>query len=310
MSKLPYMQFYPSDFLMDSQTLTMEQRGAWITLICYIWMNSKNGTVVLSNQAITTLWNMELDQAMALLCLFWDRKLFDMKREVPEDEIEQEDMEKIFNIITSRRISRDKKQLKNQSERQKRFYHKHNSSNNAEPNANLTHKKLDVRSQKLDITTTPSTGVVLASPYQRPDKATDPNGWLVMHYKESTGVGWDDREWDKRFWARWAQQAKVILDAMGEVDRAISFLDYHAKEFASSKIKWTLRTIADKAVVWAAKERRKNDPTSRTRFLVAHAERGSDTDGSGLRETVPVGPILDALRDRQEAKDQNRENDH
>lgn len=49
MSKeLPYMQFYPSDWLADCHILSLEARGAWQSIICKAW-NSQNPGVVEMN---------------------------------------------------------------------------------------------------------------------------------------------------------------------------------------------------------------------------------------------------------------------
>lgn len=117
-----------------------------------------------------------------------------------------------------------------------------------------------VKSRVEEIRETTPRGDV-SKPYERPDKVKDPTGFLVLTYKEGCGFAYDDRDWDKRFWGRWAHEAKVILDKIGGVDDAISFIDHHAKEYNKRGTKWTLKTVADRAVEYSAKE--KHDTTNR-----------------------------------------------
>lgn len=37
MAKLPYMQFYPADWLLDTLTLRAEARGIWIDILSFMW---------------------------------------------------------------------------------------------------------------------------------------------------------------------------------------------------------------------------------------------------------------------------------
>lgn len=56
MPKLPWMKFFPSDYLLDTQVLTPSARGIWMDLICHLWRSNTRGTMTLS----TALWSMIL----------------------------------------------------------------------------------------------------------------------------------------------------------------------------------------------------------------------------------------------------------
>lgn len=43
MSKLPFMQFYPADWLQDTSCLSLEAQGAWMRLICAMWVAPERG---------------------------------------------------------------------------------------------------------------------------------------------------------------------------------------------------------------------------------------------------------------------------
>ena len=45
MPKLPFMQFYPNDWLLDTRILTDEEKAVWIDLICFMWLKTERGKV-------------------------------------------------------------------------------------------------------------------------------------------------------------------------------------------------------------------------------------------------------------------------
>lgn len=156
-----------------------------------------------------------------------------------------------------------------------------------------------------DSSVTPTAGVVSAAPYERPDKGRDPIAFLVMTYKEGLGVPFDDRPWDKQFWSRWSAAAKVILDSLGNVDDAVSYLQFQAKQLAGKDLSWSLKTVADRAVLYAAKKRGKNESPHRKRVPGTDAESGTGEESGGLRALPSGGAILDAVRGRKEVADGN-----
>lgn len=144
---------------------------------------------------------------------------------------------------------------------------------------------------------------ISAPPYKRPEKTSDPIGFLVLTYKEGLGVAVDDRDWDKQFWGRWSKQAKLIYDSLGNVNDAVGFLNYHAKGFTEKGLNWNLRTIADRAVLYAAKKRGKNDTPNRKRVSDVDDDKKSDSQSDGLREPPTGRQILDAIRGGKEIPD-------
>jgi|CXWL01.1.fsa_nt_gi uncharacterized protein YdaU (DUF1376 family) len=50
MAKLPWMQFYPADYLLDTQLLSPASRGIWMDLICHLWRAETRGTMTLSRE--------------------------------------------------------------------------------------------------------------------------------------------------------------------------------------------------------------------------------------------------------------------
>jgi len=50
MAKLPWMQFYPADYLLDTQLLSPAARGVWMDLICHLWRAEPRGVMTLSRE--------------------------------------------------------------------------------------------------------------------------------------------------------------------------------------------------------------------------------------------------------------------
>lgn len=53
MAKLPYMQFYPADWIRDTRALSISAKGAWIEIICAMWNSSVRGEISLSIAALS-----------------------------------------------------------------------------------------------------------------------------------------------------------------------------------------------------------------------------------------------------------------
>ncbi len=144
MPKLPFMKFYPTDFLMDVQAQGLESRGALITLLCHIWHTSANGTVSLTNRELAKLFGVEEERATGILLDLFDAKIIDYVFNETRD-----DGGPSLNIITSRRIRKDKKSLKLNAKHQS-LYKDRVRRESYESKQKVRHKKSEVRSQKTE----------------------------------------------------------------------------------------------------------------------------------------------------------------
>jgi 5-methylcytosine-specific restriction endonuclease McrA len=43
--KLPWMQFFPADYILDTQPLSLQARGAWMDIICILWRAEQRGSL-------------------------------------------------------------------------------------------------------------------------------------------------------------------------------------------------------------------------------------------------------------------------
>ncbi len=61
MGKLPFMQFYPADFLQDVEKLTVTATGAWIKLLCQMWIAPEPGVLEWHHREFTTFLRLNND---------------------------------------------------------------------------------------------------------------------------------------------------------------------------------------------------------------------------------------------------------
>lgn len=55
MAELPYFQFYPADYLRDTEILTLSAQGGWTRMLCSMWHPSRRGVLSLRLQAMARL---------------------------------------------------------------------------------------------------------------------------------------------------------------------------------------------------------------------------------------------------------------
>ena len=95
MAELPYMQFFPSDWMADCQVLSLAGRGAWQTIICKAWHPSTRGVVTLKLPALARLFGATVEQTERVIAEIEETGVADVLHE--GDTV----------TITSRRIVRE-----------------------------------------------------------------------------------------------------------------------------------------------------------------------------------------------------------
>jgi uncharacterized protein YdaU (DUF1376 family) len=55
MAELPYMQFYPADYLRDTEILSLSAQGGWMRMLCSMWHPARRGVLSLRLQAMARL---------------------------------------------------------------------------------------------------------------------------------------------------------------------------------------------------------------------------------------------------------------
>jgi uncharacterized protein YdaU (DUF1376 family) len=120
MAKLPFMQFYPADWIQDTQVLTSAAKGAWIDILCQLWVSDTAGSRTWNRKEFTTLlrltYDEEIEEMVADLSRVGDVTLTD------RDDNEVETFHDCTWIsIKSRRIIRDRESLTSRKESHKKY---------------------------------------------------------------------------------------------------------------------------------------------------------------------------------------------
>lgn len=135
---LPFFQFYPSDYMRDTRALSCSAKGGWVDILCMLHGSPTRGAMTLSVAGWARVMSTSVEETGAIL------------KEL--DYIKVADFETVGNgdvTVRSRRmlgdaITREQTRLRVQK-------HRSNGACNADGNAKVTGKKLEARSQKLEL---------------------------------------------------------------------------------------------------------------------------------------------------------------
>lgn len=143
MAKLPYMPFFPADYLRDTRCLSLAARGAWMDILCALWNSPKRGRRTLSLEG----WAGEIGKASSEVSL--------VLHELEACEIGNISRENDTQItIISRRMVRDERIRKLAAKRkQKQRDNSESRSESRESHADVTgiYQKSDIRYQKSEL---------------------------------------------------------------------------------------------------------------------------------------------------------------
>ena len=138
--KLPFMRFYPADYLLGTRALTDTEKAIWMDILCYMWLKPSNrGRLDMHIEDMARMVGRDRLTLQVTLDSLKNKEICDM---------EKRDDQTFF--VECRRMVRDQKQLKLTNIRVKRFNASINASINAPINGKLTPKKSEDRSQKTD----------------------------------------------------------------------------------------------------------------------------------------------------------------
>lgn len=197
MAKLPYMQFYVADFMMDVQTLDMNIRGAWITLLCLLW-RTESGVIKLTVDELANLWKTDTISAQDDINSMIASNLFD------HDYIAEHEQ----YVIKSRRIQRDRKRL-NYRANWAREQRVNKMSTGHEQNIDRQIQISDTESDK-------------DTKDLRPNKALDDFEKFWISYPRKIGKGAAKKSWIK---AVKLASAQVIVDAVYQQRKGFNYED-------------------------------------------------------------------------------------
>ena len=138
MSKLPFLQFYPADYLVDTRVLTLSARGAWVDIICVLHGSSTRGTRKLPARGWARIMGVPEADFLSALREIEDMKVGDVIRD------SNGDVTLTCRRMMNESITRTQTRLRVQNHREK----ERNAGCNASSNADVTRNKSEVRSQK------------------------------------------------------------------------------------------------------------------------------------------------------------------
>lgn len=170
--KLPYLKFYHRDYLVDTRTLNLEERGAWMDLICHLWDKTEDGRLTITINELMSLWAVTQE------------KVEDIAFALEEKGIKIQCLSRDAGVyqVFSRRIMSDKKALKSNSFRQKA--HRDSVTRMShESNSEVTPNRLDVRSQ------------IKTKTYEHRSPQGFAEFWSL--YPKKKGKGAAEKAWDK-----------------------------------------------------------------------------------------------------------------
>ncbi len=63
MGKLPFMQFYPADWIRDTRQLKPAVRGYWIDLLCAMWNSPTRGQIIWPLYSFASFFGVSAERA-------------------------------------------------------------------------------------------------------------------------------------------------------------------------------------------------------------------------------------------------------
>lgn len=134
-------------------------------------------------------------------------------------------------------------------------------------------------------------------PYPIPEPTENPVAALVIFYKVTKGIEYDNRVWDKIHFARCMKAAKDILMALESFETSKKCIEELSDRFNSNSLTWSLETIVKHAFDWKLEQgEKKNVKQAKSRFL--HQLNEQRANGATSLNGTKTGPALLApLRD-------------
>jgi len=128
MAKLPFMPFFPSDYLRDTRCLSLAARGVWMDLICALWNSPTRGKKTLTIEGWAGEVGKGIEEVSGYISELNTQRIFSSSRK-PNGLL----------TITSRRMVREEKARESNRIRQRRHYGRVTTQKpNAITNANIT----------------------------------------------------------------------------------------------------------------------------------------------------------------------------
>lgn len=110
-------------------------------------------------------------------------------------------------------------------------------------------------------------------PYPVPDPRVRPDSFLTILYKTMKCIEFDDRAWDKIYFARSNKRMMQLLETFeGDIQMAAHCMQQLKDRFEGDNLSWTIETILQYSFEWKAEHQRKTDRECMKRLVGAFAE--------------------------------------
>ena len=119
-------------------------------------------------------------------------------------------------------------------------------------------------------------------PYRLPDPEKQPESFLVILYKTLKKVEFNDRAWDRHYFARCMKRTQELLEVLrGDVRMAAQCMQDLKERFEADGTHWTIETIVQYSFEWKSEHERRSDRDCLRELVKAY-------------KTVPVTQYLKA----------------
>ncbi len=141
MPKLPWVQFFYREWVMDTQCLSQAEKGCWIDVLCQMWLNGV-GSISMSYDQLANLWRMDWwDKAHLMVWQLHQKGVCDIQQ------MHDKDINHNSRVtLVSRRLLREENDRKNNSKRQEYF-----RRNAKVTPVSRSRNAIDVRRKTLDV---------------------------------------------------------------------------------------------------------------------------------------------------------------
>jgi len=288
-SKLPWVKFHFRDWIVDTQTLTPDEKGCWMDILCQMWVNGAS-EVLMDYDELAQLWHIKTPEETKEIIGTLQRKgICDI--EVQDDNVR---FHKGRVRIICRRLVKEETDRELNAKYQKSHREKTHTSNLSGKNKPL---ESEVRSQKSekDNGSPPSppggTAGVTDLEFMKPIGQTaisavpnlvqqflsasrpqlvkkkqtiivaEPVRKILLCFKVMQGFKIDDAQWDKVYFKRLVDNADDLLDVFsGDYKMAVQCMAELAGTFSDKGLTWTLNTIVNHAAEWRYKNAQPVNP--------------------------------------------------
>jgi len=176
MSKLPYMQFFPSDWLRDTKVLSPEAKAVWIDILALAWNEPERGVYKRPIPAFCREHQLDGERGPSIL-----------------EELKLVATVTISNhcvTVISRRMIKEEKHRESNRIKVNRF---RSRAGVTDGNQNVTHKKSEVRSQKSEVIN--NKDLTPLPPFEIPEdlKPNEPEIREWLAYKKQKGQNYKSK---------------------------------------------------------------------------------------------------------------------